>query len=159
MLTQRLEFNPVDESNFYEVVKLEIRPEQSGFVASNAYSLAECYIYRENNDVFPYAIALDGKAIGFVLLDVDFEEKHATIWRIMIDAMYQGKGLGKRAIIGVIDLIRQSFGFDAIYIDYRLENTCAKHLYESLGFKPIKFNDHGEQVMLLDLEEFSTLDS
>lgn len=51
-----IEFEPINEDNFKDVINLEVAENQSRFVASNVRSLAECYLYRNNNDVFlmPY---------------------------------------------------------------------------------------------------------
>lgn len=51
-----IEFVSINEENFKDVIDLEVAEGQKNFVAPNVRSLAECYLYRNNNDVFPYAI-------------------------------------------------------------------------------------------------------
>lgn len=50
-----LSFKPITKENFSAIVKMK-RPENEHFVASNAYSLAQAWLYREANDTFPFAI-------------------------------------------------------------------------------------------------------
>lgn len=51
-----ISFRDINEENFQQILKLEVAEEDKKFVASNEKSLAECWLYRENNDCFPYGI-------------------------------------------------------------------------------------------------------
>lgn len=53
----------------------------------------------------------------------------------MIDAKYQGKGLGKQSLICVLDEMKQS-GECEIWLMADKENSIAITLYVSIGFKP-----------------------
>ncbi|MFA9414082.1 MULTISPECIES: hypothetical protein [unclassified Streptococcus] len=55
---------PVDETSFYQVLQLTVREEQRHWVADNATSLAECWIYRDNGDVFPNAVWAGDEVVG-----------------------------------------------------------------------------------------------
>lgn len=58
----------ITEDNFEAVVSMK-RPDGEKFVAPNSYSLAQAWLYRENNDVFPYAIYCGENSVGFLLLE------------------------------------------------------------------------------------------
>ena len=57
-MTVLITFREINEDNFDAILAMK-RPESETFVCSNAKSLAQCWLYRENNDVFPYAIYAD----------------------------------------------------------------------------------------------------
>lgn len=62
---------PVDEISYQAVLDLTVAEEDKGFVAPNVRSLADAWLYRENGDVFPYAIWADKQVVGFALIDID----------------------------------------------------------------------------------------
>ena len=43
-------------------------------MASNAYSLAEAWLYKDAGDVYPFAIYNDDTPVGFMMLDEDQAE-------------------------------------------------------------------------------------
>lgn len=137
----------IDENNFYQVINLEVEENQKEFVAPNVRSLAECYLYRDENDVFPYAIIKDETVIGFVLVYTDDDKKNATIWRIMMDKNYQNKGYGRDAMLEAEKLLQQSEKYDYIYTSYRKDNFAAKKLYSSLGYLEDRINEYNEVVV------------
>lgn len=138
----------IDETNFYEVINLEVKKEQAKFITSNVQSLAECYLYRNNNDVFPYAICINDSVIGFLLLYSDDEESSMTIWRIMIDKKYQQKGYGKMAMIKAEELIKEKNKYKLLYTSCSVNNINAKKLYLSLNFQEQKHNEYNEIVLV-----------
>ncbi|QIK70609.1 GNAT family N-acetyltransferase [Erysipelothrix sp. HDW6C] len=142
----------INEENFAAVLKCEVSPEQAKYVAPNVKSLAECYLYR-NDGVMPFALSVNGTIVGFALLDIDDEERDVTIWRIMIDHNHQNKGYGRQAIEKISAWVIINTPYRDLYIDYVLGNEQAKHLYEKMGFQPVRINEHGEQVMMRTLEK------
>lgn len=54
----------ITEDNFDAVIRMK-RPDGEGFVASNAYSLAQCWLYRHDGDVFPCAIYAEERLSAF----------------------------------------------------------------------------------------------
>ncbi|WP_242554320.1 histone acetyltransferase [Neisseria meningitidis] len=63
-----IELKLVDESSFQAVLDLKISEadERARFVAPNVRSLADAWLYRENEDVFPRAIYWDKQVVGFL---------------------------------------------------------------------------------------------
>lgn len=89
----------ITEDNFDAIIAMK-RPEGEGFVAPNSVSLAQCWLYRDNGDVFPCAIYAEKTPVGFLLLEED--ERTLMIWRIMLPEEYTGHGYGRAAVEEVI---------------------------------------------------------
>lgn len=123
----------ITEDNFDAIIKMK-RPDGEKWLASNAYSLAQAWLYRENNDVFPYAIYNDDIPVGFCMLEDDLEEKELWIWRIMFPEENANKGYGSETLRLIIKQARESGKYDMIGIDSAIGNTRAKHVYEKVGF-------------------------
>ena len=124
----------VNEENFEEVIGLSLAPSQEKFVASNVRSLAQCYIYREDGDVFPMAVVHEDRTVGFLLLEKDFEEGFYLVWRMMIDRKEQGKGFGEEVLREVLRQAKEAPGIDAVRADYVKGNEAMAHLLSKLGF-------------------------
>ena len=127
------------------------RPAKEGFVASNVYSLAQAWLYRDNGDVFPFAIYNDDTAVGFMLLEDDTEEKRLDLWRIMFPPENEGKGYGTSAIKLMIQYAKESGKYKDIYLLCNPENHKARHIYDKLGFIPTGDICYGDVEMKLDL--------
>ena len=146
-----ISFRKITEDNFAAIIQMK-RPDGEKFVASNAYSLAQAWLYREAGDVYPFAIYNEEVPVGFMMLDEDTEERCLVIWRIMFPEEYQGKGYGTQAIKQIIQLAKDSGKYDFIILDYVPGNEIAKHVYEKLGFLPTgEIVNSGEVEMKLAL--------
>ena len=130
-----IQFKEITEDNFTDIIKMQ-RPSGEGFVASNVYSLAQAWLYRNNHDVFPFAIYNDELPVGFMMLDEDIEERCLVIWRLMFPPEHQNKGYGTQVIKEIIQMAKNSGKYDFMLLDYVPENQIAKHVYEKLGFRP-----------------------
>ena len=139
----------IKKDNFYQVIGLKVADEERTFVASNVQSLAECWLYRDNGDVFPYAIYAEDSLVGFVLIDVDDDDSTYMIWRLMIDEAYQGRGYGRRTLEHLIQQAR-TLNYHRLRADYVTENAKMAHLLTHLGFVKIG-EDEKEQWTVLDL--------
>ena len=145
-----INFRAITEDNFDAIIRMK-RPDDEHFVASNAYSLAQAWLYRDAGDVFPFAIYNDGEPVGFMMLDEDLDEKCLIIWRILFPAENQNKGYGTAAIREIIRLAKESGKYDFLLIDYAPDNKIAEHVYTKLGFRPTGVFEHGEYELRLDL--------
>jgi diamine N-acetyltransferase len=92
------------------VCALDVAPEQRGYVASNAISLAEANF---NPGAWFRAICLNDAPVGFVMMrDPSIPGAKAKglaadeigLWRLMIDRNHQRRGHGRRALDLVRDL-------------------------------------------------------
>ena len=147
----------VTYDNVVDVCKLKVNKEQKNFVANNKSSLIEAYLTLEmGNHVYPFAICLDKKLIGFVMIGYDdYDEgdpeylKNYFIWRFMIDKKYQGKGYGKEALKLAIDFIKTEPCGEAkaCFLSYEPENEIAKKLYKEFGFVEMpEYYEEGDEM-------------
>lgn len=139
-----IELRKITDDNFEECIKLEPKEDQKNFVASNISSLAEAYVALTNNECIPmpYAVYDNDTMVGFIMLSFsepdEFNSENAYwVWRLMIDRKYQGKGYGRETMTKALDLIRTFPHGQAssVCLSYEPENTVAKGLYTSLGFR------------------------
>ena len=146
-----INFRAITEDNFDAIIRMK-RPDDEHFVASNAYSLAQAWLYPDAGDVYPFAIYDDDQPVGFMMLDEDLDERCLIIWRIMFPEENRFKGYGTAAIRRIIDLARESGKYDFLLISYDPENKVAEHVYKKLGFRPTGVFEHGEIELRLDLK-------
>ena len=130
-----VQFRKITEENFDAVIKMK-RPEGENFVASNAVSLAQAWLYRDDGDVFPFAIYDDDTIVGFMLLEEDLEQARLDLWRIMLSPEQEGKGYGTAAVKLMIQYAKDSGRYRSIYLLCAPENNIARHIYDKLGFRP-----------------------
>ena len=158
-----IRFDEITNKNIWKVCALEPYEEQKDFVAENIQSLAEAYATRnEGNNVLPLAVYDDDILIGFVMIGkgtVGNEEEsplikeNYSLWRLMIDRKYQGRGLGKQTIDAVIALIR-TFPFGEakkLWLSYEPENVRARTIYLKRGFSENGERCGNEVVAVYDL--------
>ena len=142
-----ISLHPINEKNFKEVTNLSIYPYQQQYVASTTYSLAQCYLYRDNNDVFPFAIIFDNQIIGFILFDEDLDEKNLLIWRLIIDKTEQQKGYGKKVLHYILELLNQIDTYNSLTISCIESNIHMISLLQSLHFKFAKKDDVTQELV------------
>ena len=163
-----IRFEEITNKNIWKVCMLEPFDEQKDFVAENIQSLAEAYATRnEGNNAMPLAVYDDETLIGFVMIgkgtvgnedESDLIKENYSLWRLMIDKRYQGKGLGKQTIDAVMDLIR-SFPFGEakkVWLSYEPENTRAREIYQKYGFVENGEMCGNEIVAVIDIGEKMT---
>lgn len=143
-------FRKITEENFDAVIKMK-HPEGERFMASNAVSLAQAWLYREDGDVFPFAIYNEDTLVGFMLLEEDMEEERLDLWRIMISPEHEGKGYGTAAVALMIRCAKEAQKYKSIGLLCNAENQNARHIYDKLGFQPTGDICYGDVEMRLDL--------
>jgi len=127
------------------ICRLKVAPEQEQFVAPNAVSLAEAYFARET--AWFRAIYAGDEPVGFLMLEDHAGEKPYYLWRFMIDARFQRRGIGQRAL----ELL---FAHLATRPNATLlETSCVPgegspgSFYEKMGFTYTGTEEEGELVM------------
>ncbi|MGN1250170.1 MAG: GNAT family N-acetyltransferase [Candidatus Spyradocola sp.] len=141
-----ISFRAITENNFSDILSMK-RPESERFVASNAVSLAQAWLYRDNGDVFPCAIYADETPVGFLLLDEDADERILRLWRILFPPEHERKGYGTEAVRLLIRLAARSGKYDCIQLDCAADNAVARHVYDKLGFTPTGDVNHGDEEL------------
>ena len=154
----------VNGKNVWEILKLRVSDGQEDYVARNDISIIEAYIaITHHGHAFPFGIYDGNTPVGFCMIgfgtDEDWEDAPAiakenyNLWRFMIDKRYQGKGYGKAAMKLVLDYISSEPCGRAEYcwLSYEPENTAAKTLYASFGFRETGEFDGDEAIATLRL--------
>ena len=143
---------PVDASNVDAVLKLSVAAGQKSFVATPERSLAQVAYEPAGR-----ALALfDGEeAVGMMLLyDARLDKKKPAqqlyVWRFMVDARHQRRGLGRLAIAWIIEEARR-WGVQEVGLSHVMLPGNAGPFYEKLGFTYTGEVDDGEHKMLLPL--------
>lgn len=145
-----IHFQEITEENFDAVIRMR-RPEGEHFVAPNSVSLAQAWLYRADNDVFPFAIYNDDDLVGFLLLEECLDQGVLELWRIMFPPEHEHKGYGTAAVRRLIQEAKQSGKYRAICLDCAPDNHIARHVYEKLGFRPTGKINHGDPELSLPL--------
>ena len=158
----------VDYKNVWDVIDLKVTRPQKSFVADNTISLVQAYaVQGSDTSAFPFAVYNDKKPVGFLMIGFneaatydayDVEpakvlKNNYSLWRLMIDKRYQGRGYGREAIKLALDFIRTWPCGKAEYcsLSYEPENEVAARLYHSLGFEENGEMDGDEIVAVLKL--------
>ena len=116
------------KSDILDIIKLE----QEAFKKSlgkdfltqeiNDNPLAKYYVLEKNKQIIGY--------IGFRL-----DENKAEMMNFVVSSKFQNQGYGKKLLENALnDLIH--LGAKSMILEVRESNHGAKHVYESLGFKP-----------------------
>ncbi|GGC13717.1 GNAT family N-acetyltransferase [Pseudoduganella buxea] len=136
---------PVTIDNFEDIIEMELPPDQAGFVATNAQSVAQAHYYPEFR---PLAICLDGKPVGFMLYDVASHDIPGNygIYRLMVLHAYQNRGIGRRAMEMLLGRLRDQSDVHRITICYKPENHVARAFYASLGFAETGVIEDGDMI-------------
>jgi len=124
----------------YDFLNYKLLPEQAKFTSS----IDEC----KKDEVFSdsqksvITIMYNDKPIGFFILDTGAaktkltDNKFAILLRsFSLNPNYQGKGLGKKAILLITDLLRQKYTeINEIVLSVNVRNINAYHTYLNAGF-------------------------
>lgn len=139
-----LSLPPITAQNWHDIIALAPRDDQKQFIASNLYSIAQSKVQPE---CMPLAIYAEATPIGFAMYALDQDDGHYWIYRMMIDAHYQGQGYGRAALQLLIEMMQLLPGCDRIHLGVNPENKTAMSLYTQAGFKPTGLI-LGEEVIL-----------
>jgi diamine N-acetyltransferase len=142
-----------------QITSLSVSPDQQRFVASNAVSLAQALFSPE---AWYRAIYADESPVGFVML---YDESlraappvspEVALWRFMVDAQFQHRGIGTTALEHVIAHVRSKGLFSSLLVSYVPAPGCAEQFYLRAGFKHTGRVDDGEVVLELALSSNSS---
>jgi len=130
---------PVTKDNWKELIRLKVRDDQTHFVASNLYSIAEAQFgddYEGHWDLHPFGIYDGDTPVGFLMYGYNFEhpDQQAFILRLMVADQFQGKGYGRFGMGKMLEVFRADERIHTVGISYEPENEAARNLYASLGF-------------------------
>ena len=138
------------------VTKLSVAESQKGFVAPNAVSLAQALFAPE---AWYRAIYRAEELVGFVMLEDESqgtpppEKPGIGVWRFMIDARFQGQGIGRAALLKVIEHVRSREIFETLELSYVPGPGCPEPFYLRLGFRHTGRVDGGEVILEFPLAQ------
>ena len=150
----KVELREISPANLRTILELRVSETQRNFVASNAFSIAEAYFYPE---AWFRAIYADDAPAGFVMLwDEHLRESpvqigHYYLWRFMIDARFQGKGIGREAIRLLVNHVRTRPHAAHLLLSHSEGDGNPGPFYQRLGFVYTGKITDGELEMRLDL--------
>ena len=139
----------VNDENKLAVLTLKVKDNQKNYIETTAECLAEAEIYREFH---PVGLYWQNQLIGFAMYGYFANEgTNGRVWldRFMIDASFQGKGLGKKMLAYLIAYIKTEFSCNEIYLSIYKNNKNALSLYLNMGFVfNNEFDVNGEKIMV-----------
>ena len=129
----KIEFRPIDRTNYIECIELSVNENQKSYVAPNQFSLVQA-AYEPN--MYPLAIYNESQMIGFILYDYDEELNGWSMSRFMIGSSFQNCGFGKQALKQFLLFFREKYpDVLKLYTSVEVDNKVAIELYKSVGFK------------------------
>jgi diamine N-acetyltransferase len=131
------------------ICNLTVSDAQKNFVAPNAVSIAQAYFSKA---AWFRAIYVGETPVGFVMLTENPKRGQYYLWRFMIDAKYQGRGYGKKALELIIKRAMRNPKAKTLYVSVVRAKVSAEELYKSFGFEFTGKMDGLEHVMKLNLK-------
>jgi diamine N-acetyltransferase len=137
------------------VIKLAVSPSQAGFVAPNAVSLSQALF---SDEAWYRAIYAGDELVGFVMLSDETLKPEPPaapnigLWRLMIDAGHQRRGIGREVMQQIVAHVRGRPGVCFFYTSYVDEPGGPGPFYLGLGFEPNGEIDDGEVVLIYPLQ-------
>ena len=139
----------VNKDNFHQVLDLEVAPKDQRRVASVEYSLAQAWLYRDSEDLFPYAVKSGQLTVGFLLLSYQPMENSYYIWRLLIDQKYQNQSFGKEVIRQVLQRARDDQQCHKVTVNYVIGNHKMLYILEKFGFQPVGLDGQEMKMELI----------
>ena len=147
-LDAKVSLRRINAKTVRAICNLSVSDNQKGFVAPNAVSIAQAYF---SKNAWFRAVYADETPVGFVMLYEAPKRGLYYLWRFMIDARYQGRGYGRRALELVIKRVRKMPKAKSLTLSVVRAEDGAERFYGKFGFEFTGKIENGEHVMKLDL--------
>jgi len=155
VLTKR----PVHRDHLFELIALEVRPDQRDLVTANLFTFAEA-AYEPGSAV--WGLWVGPVPVGLMAM-IDFrgtpdpysevDPDAAYLWRLMITAEHQGKGHGSAALVLAAG-VAQEWGFARMMAGVMDAAHSNLPFYLRHGFRATDRVAQGDRMITLDLAEF-----
>ena len=124
----------VTEENWMQIASLSVSEEQKTFLAPAIGILARGYVYRSCN-ARVLGIAVNEQIVGVALVR-DFTEEPVgyDLQQFMIDAHFQGKGYGTKALQLILELLQEEGRYSTVEVCVKKAAVAALRVYEKVGF-------------------------
>ena len=153
-----ISFQPVTKDNWRALAKLKVHDDQTHFVASNVYSIAESQFGFDEADgshwdMYPFGIYDGETPVGFFMYGYNFSNRNfeAFIIRLMVDENQQAKGYGYFGMKSMLEIFREDVRIQAVGISYEPDNEIARKLYERIGFVETGEIHEGEVIAVYNI--------
>ncbi|KPL90217.1 hypothetical protein SE18_07890 [Herpetosiphon geysericola] len=143
-----MSLQPITLANARACLALSVAPHQQQFVASTAASLVQAHFEPHWETQGIYA---DTTLVGFMMYGNDPDYGWGLL-RLLVDAIFQGRGYGRMAIQLMLATIRAAGG-RSVAVSYEDANHVARRLYQSLGFVETDEQPFGEPFAVLQLDQ------
>jgi len=128
--------------DYADLTNYDLDAQQNQFTAMPKATL-EVIKEKNTGDKFPIAIFYDDTAVGFFVLDFGedkfelTENENSTLLRsLSLNPAYQGKGIGKTAMMLLSDFLKTEFPkCDEVVLAVNFNNKTAYDLYLKCGFE------------------------
>ena len=138
----------ITEDTLRDILRLHVTESQRKFVANNAVSIAQAHF---SQHAWMRAVYAGKTPVGFLMLYDDSEKPEYYLWRMMIDARFQGLGFGRAAMELLVERVKARPGARELLTSAVPGEGGPQPFYEKLGFQPTGEWDDGEAVLSLDL--------
>jgi diamine N-acetyltransferase len=148
----RVELVPIDDSNREQALALAVAPGQEQFVATVEESFLDAREHPEGSPWMRLVLA-DGIPSAFVMLSWDAVPDPPRVygpwylWRLLVDAGAQGRGIGRAVVEQVAALIREE-GATELLTSYVDAPGGPEGFYLGLGFEPTGEVDPDGEILL-----------
>ena len=145
-----LHLERASEENEEALLALSLYPNQEHFIETVRECLDEA---KDEARWVPVGIYDGETLVGFAMYGY-FSDETESVWmdRLLIDKAYQGRGYGKEAVRLLLEVLKESYPADKIFLSVYEDNPVAISLYKKMGFF---FNGaldtKGEKVMEYDI--------
>ena len=138
-----INLQPINKNNWEDCLNLAVTPQQSQFIPTNVYSLAQAKVYETCE---PFGIYNTQTLIGFVMV----ARFSGIYWisRLMIDQRFQGQGFGKQALEKAVHLLKKRIGTAEIRTSIAKQNIIGLQLFKSIGFQPLTLENNDTEIVL-----------
>ena len=150
----RVSLREITAETVRSVCSLSVGDRQKSFVAPNAVSLAQALF---SASAWYRAVYSSEELVGFVmlrdesLLQPPVNKPEVSLWRFMIDIRYQGHGIGRAALLQLIEHVRRKSCFSSLATSYVPGAGSPEKFYVGLGFRHTGEFKNGETLLELPL--------
>jgi Acetyltransferases, including N-acetylases of ribosomal proteins len=131
----------INEDNWTDFARLQLREDQRAFLDSPVGILARGYVYRARR-ARVIGIAEDGTVVGLALVkDLDEEPACYDLQQFLIDRRFQGRGLGTEALRRILAELEAERKYGCVEVCVKREDAAALRVYEKLGFTDTGYID------------------
>ena len=134
-------FKEICKNNLWDIMKLNVAPDQRKFVAPNSVSIAEA---NYSDYAWMRGLYVNDEPVGFLMMadpitgeEGEQEEYNGRyfLWRFMVAENHQKKGYGKQALDKLCNYVRSRPNAEYLYASYHPGDHGPEKFYLNYGFE------------------------